>query len=125
MNLLEHKDLIDNNTIHIATVNDKNNPNISVASDVRVLDKDILIISANEMVNTQNNIGYNPNVVITVFDKEWVGLRIFGEAKFYTEGEYYDFCNNTFFSNGEISPFGATKPKGAIVVKVTKIEELK
>ncbi len=38
------------------------------------------------MVNTQENVKYNPNVVLTVFDKDWKGLRIFGTAKYYTEG---------------------------------------
>lgn len=125
MNLNDQKDLIDNKPIHIATVNKDNNPNLSVASDVRVLDDNKIIISVNEMNNTQNNIMYNPNVVITVFNDDWIGLRIFGKAKFYDNGEYYDFCNKTFFSNGEVTPFGATKPKGAIVVIVDKVEEYK
>lgn len=117
MNLLDYKDLIDGKPVHIATVNSSNNPNLSVASDVRVFEKDTIIISVNEMNHTQKNIEYNSNVVLTVFNDEWIGLRIFGKAKFYTQGEYYDFCNNTFFSNGEVTPFGATKPKGAIVIR--------
>lgn len=125
MNLFVYKDLIEGKPIHIATVDSNNNPNLSVASDVRIIEEDKIIISINEMNNTQKNIEYNPNVVLTVFNKEWVGLRIFGKGQFYTEGEYYDFCNNTFFSNGEVTPFGATKPKGAIVIKVEKIEEFK
>jgi len=125
MNLNDFKELIDNKPIHIATINKDNNPNLSVASDVRVLDNDKMIISVNEMNNTQNNIMNNPNVVITAFNEEWVGLRIFGKAIFYSDGEYYDFCNNTFFGNNEVTPFGATKPKGAIVVTVEKIEEFK
>ena len=125
MNLNDYKDLIDNKPIHIATVNKENNPNLAVASDVRVLDDNKIIISVNEMNNTQNNVMHNPNVVITVFNDEWVGLRIFGKANFYEDGEYYDFCKNTFFSNNEVSPFGATKPKGAIVVITDKIEEYK
>ena len=125
MNLEEYKELIDNKPMHIATVNEENNPILSVASDVRVLSENEIIISVNEMNNTQKNIQYNPNVVITVFNEEWVGLRIFGKAKFYEDGEYYDFCNKTFFSNNEVTPFGATKPKGAIVVSVDKVEEFK
>ena len=125
MNLEEYKELIDNKPMHIATVNEENNPNLSVASDVRVLSENEIIISVNEMNNTQKNIQYNPNVVITVFNEEWVGLRIFGKAKFYEDGEYYDFCNKTFFSNNEVTPFGVTKPKGAIVVSVDKVEEFK
>lgn len=125
MNLFNYKELIDGNPTHIATVNHNNNPNLSVASDIRVFEKDKIIISANEMNNTQKNIEYNQNVVLTTFNQEWVGLRIFGKAQFYTNGTYYEFCNKTFFSNNEITPFGATKPKGAIVVKVEKIEEIK
>lgn len=125
MNLLDYKYLIDGKPMHIATVNSSNNPNLSVASDVRVFEKDTIIISVNEMNNTQKNIEYNSNVVLTVFNDEWIGLRIFGKAKFYTEGEYYDFCNKTFFSNGEVTPFGATKPKGAIVITVENVEEFK
>lgn len=125
MNLFDYKDLIEGKPMHIATINAENSPNLSVASDVRVLDKDKIIISVNEMNNTQKNIEYNPNVVLTVFNEEWVGLRMFGKASFYTDGEYYDFCNKTFFANGEVTPFGATKPKGAIVISIGKVEEFK
>lgn len=125
MNLFDYKELIDGKPMHIATINTDNNPNLSVASDIRVLEKDKIIISVNEMNNTQKNISYNPNVVLTVFNEEWVGLRMYGKANFYEDGEYYDFCNKTFFSNGEVTPFGATKPKGAIVINIEKIEEFK
>ncbi len=125
MNLFHYKDLIDGNPIHIATVNSSNNPNLSVASDVRVIKENEIIISVNEMSNTQKNIEHNSNIVITAFNSEWIGLRIFGKGQFYTDGKYYDFCNKTFFSNGEVTPFGATQPKGAILVKVDKIEEFK
>ena len=45
MNLKNYKDLIDNKPIHIATVNKDNNPNLSVASDVRVLDDNKIILT--------------------------------------------------------------------------------
>lgn len=125
MNLFDYTGLINDKPIHIATVNNENNPNLSVASDVRVIEENKIIISVNEMINTQKNIKYNPNIVITVFNEEWIGLRMFGTAKFYSDGEYYDFCQNTFFANNETTPFGATKPKGAIVVTIEKIEDFK
>ena len=124
MNLFDYQELIDDKPMHIATVNSKNNPNLAVASDVRVIEKDKIIISVNEMVHTEENIEYNPNVVLTAFDNDYKGLRIFGKANYYTDGKYYDFCMKTFFSNGEVTPFGATKPKGAIVVNVTRVEKL-
>ena len=125
MNLLDYKEQIDNRPTHIATVNKDNNPNLSVASNIRVWDENKLIISICEMNNTQKNVQYNENMVLTVFDENWVGLRIFGKGKYYESGEYYDFCYKTFFPNGKVSPSGATKPKGAIVMTVDKVEEYK
>lgn len=124
MNLIEMKELIDNNPMHIATVSKDNKPNLAVVSDVRVIEENKIIISHNEMVNTPKNILTNKNIVLTSFNEKWEGIRITGIANYYTEGEYYKFCEKTFFGNGEVSPFGATKPKGAIVVTVENIEEI-
>ena len=111
--------------MHIATVSSDYKPNLSVAADVRVIEENKIIISHNEMVNTPKNILTNKNIVLTSFNKKWEGLRMKGTAEYYKDGEYYDFCKKTFFANGEITSFGATKPKGAIVVTVEKCEELK
>lgn len=44
MNLFEYKDLIDGKPMHIATVNKDNNPNLSVASDIKVIAENKLVI---------------------------------------------------------------------------------
>lgn len=121
--LVKYQNILNGKPIHIATVTPNNNPNLAVASDVVVLDDDHLLISVNEMTHTQENITHNPKVVITAFDKDWKGVRIFGTANFYTNGEYYDLCKQKFFGKGEVTPFGATEPKGAIVVKVSELKE--
>lgn len=77
MTLLNYKELIDGKPMHIATVNKENKPNLAVASDVKILEDNKLLISVNEMVNTQENIKYNPNVVLTVFNSDYKGLRLF------------------------------------------------
>lgn len=120
MKLVDYREIIDNKPIHIATVTPEGDPNLAVASDVNILNDDELIISVNEMNRTQTNIQSNPKIVITAFDKDWKGVRIFGKAKFHDSGEYRDYSKKTFFGNGEVSPFGATEPKGAIVVKVDR-----
>lgn len=125
IDLLYSKELIESNPMHIATVSADNKPNLSVASDVRVLENNKIIISHNEMVNTPKNILTNKNIVLTSFNEKWEGLHMTGIADYYTDGEYYDFCKNTFLGNGEVTPFGATKPKGAIVVTIEKCEEIK
>lgn len=123
MNLFEYKELIDGKPMHIATVNKENNPNLAVASDVKIITENKIIISVNEMVHTQENITYNPNVVLTVFNEEYKGLRLFGTAQFFIEGEYYEICKKTFFGNGEVTPFGAVKPKGVLVITITNFSE--
>lgn len=125
MNLFDFEKLINNNPMHIATVNIEGNPNLSVASDIKVIEKNKIIISVNEMNNTQKNILNNDNVVLTIFDENWIGLRLFGKAEFFETGKYYDFCKKQFFSEGQVTPFGATKPKGAIIITVEKLEEYK
>lgn len=52
MNLLEKKVLIDKKPMHIATVNQENQPNLAVASDVLVIADDKIVISHNEMINS-------------------------------------------------------------------------
>lgn len=121
--LTKYKEIIDGKPIHIATVTPDNHPNLAVASDVLVLDDNHLLISVNEMTHTQENIQQNPHVVITAFNSDWKGVRISGTARFYESGKYYDLCAKTFFGKGEVSPFGATKPKGAILVETTDVKE--
>lgn len=121
--LAQYREIIDGKPIHIATVTPSGDPNLVVASDVQVLDDKHLLISVNEMAHTQENIRHNPQVVITAFNSDWKGVRIFDTAKFYESGKYYDLCEKTFFGKGEVSPFGATKPKGATVVTVTEAKE--
>lgn len=118
MNLIEKEKIINNNPIHIATVNENNEPNLSVASDVKVIDENKIIISHNEMINTPINILKNANIVLTTFNKNWQGLRMFGKAKYYNYGEYFDLCVKLFKTKNN-------NPKGAIIVKVDKVEEIK
>ena len=125
VNLLKYKEIINRNVMHIATVNKNGNPNLAVATNVLVLDENKIIISINEMINTQENVQYNKNVVLTVFDKKDKGLRLFGTAKFYKSGKYYDLCKKEFFTNGKISPCGATKPRGAMIITILRVEEYK
>lgn len=113
--LTNYINLIENNPCHIATINLDNTPNLSVASDIKVLDDETILISNNEMVHTPDNIIKNENIVLTSFDGSWRGLRLTGKASYFTQGNYFDICNK-FFKNENVTP------KGAIVVKIKSIE---
>lgn len=118
MSLLEYKSLIDGNLMHIATVSKENKPNLCVATDVKVISENQIMISHNEMQNTPSNILNNPNIALTSFNDNMEGIRIFGKASYYTEGEYFDL-NIKEHKNEN------TNPKGVIIVKSEHFEELK
>lgn len=109
--------LIESNPCHIATISKSNTPNLSVASDIKVLDDETILISNNEMIHTPDNILANENVVLTSFNENWAGVRLTGKASYYTQGEFFDICNK-FFNNETATP------KGVIIVKVKQVEGL-
>jgi len=117
INLTSYSDLIENNPCHIATASTNGLPNLSVASDIKVLDDKTILISNNEMIHTPDNIAKNPNIVLTSFNDSWAGLRITGNASYHTQGEYFEICNNLF--NNETAT-----PKGVIIIKVKTIESI-
>ena len=113
--LTKYKQLLENNPCHIATVNKNLLPNISVASDIKVLNDNTILISNNEMVHTPDNIINNENVVLTSFNDKWAGLRLTGVAQYYTKGDYFELCNKYF--NNETAT-----PKGAIIICISQLE---
>ena len=115
VHLMQYIKLIENNPCHIATINKDLKPNLSVASDVKVLNDTTILISNNEMIHTPDNILNNGNVVLTSFNEQWAGLRLTGVATYYTQGEYFDICNKHFKNE-------KTTPKGVIIVNVEQVE---
>ena len=115
--LKNYIELIEKNPCHIATVKEGGFPNLSVASDIKVLDDETILISNNEMINTPDNIIKNENIVLTSFNDHWAGIRLTGKAKYYIKGEYFEICNKYF--NNETAT-----PKGAIIIKVLKVEAI-
>jgi uncharacterized pyridoxamine 5'-phosphate oxidase family protein len=89
-----------------------------VATDVCVLDEETILISHNEMKKTVENIKINDNVALLILDKNNAGVRIFGKAFYYNDGEYFDLVNKFFKKE-------ATVPLGAILVKIDKVVEIK
>ena len=115
--LTSYVDLIEGNPCHIASVAPGGVANLAVASDIKVLDDKTILISNNEMEHTPDNILANASVVLTSFNEAWAGLRITGNAKYYISGKYFKICDQLFKSD-------KATPKGAIVIKVKKLESL-
>ena len=115
--LVALKELLENYPMHIATITKDNRPNLAVVSDIKVLNNKTLLLSNNEMMHTPDNILNNPNVVLTSFNEKWAGVRIAGKAKYYTNGKYFELCNE-FFNSETVTP------KGVIIITVTSVESM-
>ncbi len=115
--LTNYKKLLENNPCHIATVTKQGLPNLAVASDIKVLDNKTILVSNNEMIHTPDNLQVNKNCVLTSFSDQWKGLRLTGVGTYHTSGKYFVLCNQYF--NNETAT-----PKGAIVMKIKKVESL-
>jgi general stress protein 26 len=88
-----------------------------VASDVKVVSDNQLLISHNEMVKTIENLKANNKVCVTAFDEDWKGVRIYGTAEYFNSGKWLDKVVELFTNDH-------TEPKGAILVTATKVSEL-
>ncbi len=107
--------IIEENPVALSTCND-NKPNASVAAFVKVKD-DKIIITNNYMGKTIDNIKENPKLCLVVWNKDWTGYKIEGDAEYFEEGEWFDFVKKI--------PENKDEPcKGAIVITINNIKEI-
>ena len=73
------------------------------------------------MVETRKNIQQNPNVALSVWNKNWkekcVGYELNGTAEYFTSGKWYEMIKQI--------PENKEEPcKGAILITINKIKKL-
>ena len=85
------KKTIEENPVAISTASKDGKPNIAVAAYVKIKDGRI-VITDNYMKKTIENIKENRKISLAVWNKEWKGWKIEGEADYFTEGDWMDFC---------------------------------
>ncbi|MBR9692119.1 pyridoxamine 5'-phosphate oxidase family protein [Candidatus Woesearchaeota archaeon] len=112
----EVKKIIEENPVSLATVNLDGKPNVNVVAFVKVKDEK-LIITDNHMSQTKENILANPNVCLAVWDKDWNGYKLIGEAKYFDSGEWLDFVKALEENKEEPA-------KGAVVISVKEVRKL-
>jgi predicted pyridoxine 5'-phosphate oxidase superfamily flavin-nucleotide-binding protein len=114
--LLEYKELLESHPMNIATASKQGKPNLAVASDVAVISDNQLLISHNEMMKTVVNITtMGGGICMMTFDKNWQGVRLYGTAEYFSRGKWLNRVKELFANDH-------TKPKGAILVTVNKLE---
>lgn len=114
MNLLEIKNLIEENPISLSTVMSDGKPNAIGVAYVKVVSDNKLIITDNYMNQTVKDIQENKSLCLLVWDKEMKGYKLIGEAKYLSSGEWLDFVRKLPENEG-------LPAKGAILVRVAKI----
>ena len=115
--LKEFKKIIENNPLSLATVTANHLPNLIVVAFVQVIDDQTLLITDNYMNQTIKDLAHNQQVCLLVYDKNWQGIKILGQATYHNSGQWLKKVKAD--PNNEGLP-----AKGAILVKAEKIINL-
>ena len=117
----ELKQLIEENALAFASMNENGNPHCIAVGFVKLISKDQILITDNYIIETIKNIQKNPNIALTVWNKEWkencIGYELIGTAEYFTEGKYHSTIKSIPENKGEPC-------KGAILVTINKIKSL-
>ena len=120
--LEKHKNLIESNPLSLATVMSDNLPNLIVVAKAKVVTngegRERILITDNYMGQTKRDIAHNSRVCLAVFNSDWEGVKIIGEAAYYDEGEWLEKVKSMPENEG-------LPAKGAILIDVEKVIELK
>lgn len=110
-------DLINRQKLAVLSTANLGNEPRAVFVEINKTNGDELVITDNHMEITKNNILENKNVFVLVGndDLKW-GVKISGEAKYYNSGEYFDMVKS-------LATNKYYQPKGAVVIKIVKINE--
>lgn len=115
------KNLIEQNAIAIATVDEMGDPHCITVVFVKVVSKNQLLVTNNYMVKTIENIQRKPSIALAVWDKNWeekcVGYELKGTTEYFTDGKWREMVKNLPGNKGEPC-------KGAILVTINRIKKL-
>ncbi|AEH06660.1 pyridoxamine 5'-phosphate oxidase family protein [Methanothermococcus okinawensis] len=114
----EMKKSINEAIVFLATSSKDGIPNVVPMKALKVVDDETVVICDNFMHKTLKNIKENPNVAIATSDCRDNPFQYKGVAEYYTEGEWFEVAK-------EIDkPFDKV-PKGAVVIKIKEIYNIK
>lgn len=113
------KQIIENNALALATVDENKNPHSIAVGDVKVVEGSKLLVEDNFMEETVQNLKRNSNVSLTVWNRNWEedckGYELKGTADYFTEGKWKERVEDIH------KGFPA---KGAILIEVGEIKDL-
>ena len=104
------------NIVFLATANKENIPNVVPIGLARPLDDETVLLVANFMNKTYENLKENPNAAIIVTDVTNCPYQFKGTVEIYESGKYYDDA-----VEWAKSVMTQLNPKGAVLLKVEEI----
>jgi len=117
----ELKELIEENALAFATIDENGNPHCIAVGFVKVVSKNQILATDNYILETRKNIQENPNVAFAVWNKDWkkncMGYELRGSAEYFTKGKWYEMIKKIPENKGEPC-------KGAILITLNKIKKL-
>ena len=113
----EIKELIESEALAFSTVNPNGTPNVIGVAFVKVVSQNQLIITDNYMKQTKENISKNSAVCLAVWNKDFEGYKIVGNAEYFGEGEWKEFVEKMPENKGMLA-------KGAILITISKLIKL-
>lgn len=111
------KKIIENNPIAFSTIDNTNKPNVIAVAAVKVVSDNQILITDNFMKQTKENLAFNNNICLAVWDKDWNGYKITGTAQYFTEGKWKQFIENMPENKG-------LSAKGAIIIDISNLVKL-
>lgn len=119
MNELEKfKDIIEKNPMAFASIDSLNKPNVIGVAYVKVVSSNQILVTDNYMKHTVENIKNNPAICLAVWDTNWKGCKLIGQAEYFNEGKWKEFIDKMPENKG-------LPAKGAILITVENVIELK
>ncbi len=114
----EMKKSINEAIVFLATATKDGIPNIAPMKALKVVDDETVVICDNFMHKTLKNIKENPNVSLATSDCRDHPFQYKGIAEYHTEGKWFEIAK-------EIDKQFEKVPKGAVVIKIKEIYNLK
>lgn len=114
----EVKKLIEGNPLALATVDGSGKPNVVAVACVKVVSKNQVLVTDNYMEQTKENLKINKGACLAVWDKNWSGYKLVGNAEYFSSGRWKHFV--------EKMPENKNLPaKGAILISISKLIKLR
>lgn len=109
------KKIIEENVVVFATANKKGNPHCIAVTGVKIVSKNQLLITDNQMQKTIKNVSENASVSLVAWNEKEECVKMSGKAKYYTAGPWRKRVQNMKENKGYSA-------KGAILIVINKLE---